>query len=84
MTPEDLKTMETLLDLFEHEGWKIFIEEQENFAKSLKEHAYLECESNDSWQQRRGVIGTLDRVLSYEQLIRYAVENQETEGEHNV
>lgn len=77
--------METLLDLFEHDGWKIFIEEKERLLKSLKENAYAECNTNDEWQQRRGIIVTLNSLVTYADTIKYVMENQEDfNGSENV
>lgn len=81
MTEQDQKTMETLLDLFNHEGWTIFIDEQEVLSKYLKEHAYRECNSNDEWQQRRGALVNLDRILSYENTIKYVYDNQDNDDD---
>lgn len=77
MTPEITKEMETLLDLFNHEGWKIFIDEQEVLSKGLKEAAYLDCETNDVWQFRRGALSLLDRILSYENTIKLVMSQEE-------
>ena len=81
MTPEETQTMETLLDLFNHEGWKIFIEDQETLSKQLKDQAYRECNTNEEWQIRRGVLLDLDRVLTYEDMTKYVYENQEDSNE---
>lgn len=74
MTPQDQKEMETLLDLFEHEGWTIFIDEIEKQLNSLKENAHIECETNDNWQLRRGCVGILSQIVSYENTIKYVAE----------
>lgn len=71
--------LETLLDLFEHDGWKIFIDEKEDLHKALKEQAYLECNTNDEWQQRRGMIATLDGIVSYENVVKFIIEQREQE-----
>lgn len=57
---------ETLLSLFEHDGWKLFIGEKEDFYKYLKENAHYECPDNDTWQQRRGALATLEMLISFE------------------
>lgn len=81
MEQEQQRQMETLLDLFEHEGWKLFIEEKEALLKGLKENAYLECHDNEIWQQRRGIIATLAGIISYETSIKFVMEQQEEDYE---
>lgn len=81
MTQQEQQTMELLLDLFEHKGWSIFIKEQEELATYLKEQAYIECNTNDEWQQRRGMLLTLDRILSYTDTTKYVYEQHETESD---
>ena len=82
MEQELQKQMETLLDLFEHEGWGLFIEEQEKSFNSLKDSAYIDCNSNEDWQIRRGVLATLNGILNYETTIKYVIEqNQGSDDE---
>lgn len=82
MDQQEQKTMETLLDLFQHDGWTIFIDELDNQLKQLKEHAYIECDSNEQWQQRRGLITVLSQVVSYENTIKIiASQNDDPEDE---
>ena len=82
MEQEQQQQMETLLDLFEHEGWKLFIEEQGNTLESLKETAYADCDTNDVWQQRRGIIATLTGITSYEATIKYVIEQDAQEDDY--
>ena len=69
--------LEILLDLFEHKGWKLFIEEKEDLLTSLKENAYIECDDNNAWQQRRGIIANLQSIVTYENAIKYVIEQGE-------
>ena len=82
MKQEEQQQMELLLDLFEHDGWKLFIEEKENLLSSLKENAYVECGDNDAWQQRRGIIATLAGVTSYEASIKFVMEQEALEEDY--
>lgn len=82
MQQEVQHQMETLLDLFEHEGWKLFIEEKQALLDSLKENAYAECDTNDVWQQRRGIIATLAGITSYEASIKYVMEQDAQEEDY--
>ena len=80
--PEVQKQLETLIDLFQHDGWKLFIEDFEKFRGSLNNNSYLECDTNDQWQQRRGSLVMLDQILSYQQTIENNLERMnETEAE---
>ena len=81
MDQELQKQMENLLSLFQHDGWKLFIEEQEKSFNSLKDNAYIDCSSNEDWQIRRGVLSTLNATLNYENTIKYVIEQN---GEDNV
>lgn len=81
MEQQDQKTMETLLDLFNHEGWTIFIDDQDKISKYLKEQAYRECNTNDEWQQRRGALVTLDRIISYADTIKYVYEHKDDDDD---
>ena len=78
---QQLKNLETLQDMFQHQGWELFIEEFDSFDKYLKEQAYIECDLNDQWQQRRGTLALLDRILTYQQTIEMVHENLVNEPE---
>ena len=76
------KRTETLINLFEDEGWKIFIDEQEELLAYAKENAHRECVTNDEWQFRKGVITLLERVVSFETVVR-AVQDQAEQEDNN-
>ena len=70
--------LEILLDLFEHDGWKMFIEEKEELYKSLKENAHHSCPDNDLWQQYRGGLFALEGIMAFEGTTKFIYEqNQE-------
>lgn len=71
MQDKTQQELETLLDLFEHKGWSLFLEDYESLRGYLKENAHLECDTNDIWQQRRGALTILDSVLSFEDTTKY-------------
>jgi len=52
MEQQQQQEMDLLIDLFNHDGWKLFIEEKEILLNTLKENAYVECHDNDQWQRR--------------------------------
>jgi hypothetical protein len=79
---ESLKRCELLQDLFQHDGWKLFIDEFQDFKKPLVDNAYVECDTNEQWQQRRGALVMLDQVLNYEAVVETVHDqllNQEVE-----
>lgn len=73
--------LETLLDLFEHDGWKLFIEDNERLNTSLKENAYLDCNTNDEWQQRRGAITILSSLVSFESTTKFIYEQSQEDSD---
>ena len=84
MQDKTQQELETLLDLFEHEGWNLFIEEKESLVNSLKQQAHLECNTNDEWQQRRGIIATLENIMSFETVTKFIYEQNQEEADVQV
>ena len=74
---EALQKSELLLDLFEHDGWTLFVDEFEDLSKRLKENCFLECNTNDEYQQRRGSLAVLSRIISYEDTVKRIHEEME-------
>ena len=66
---------EQLLDLFLHPGWKQFQQDFEESFDLLEKTARKDCPTNDQWQYRRGQLEQLDRVITFEQLIRAAYDD---------
>ena len=85
MTPQEhqaiLKDSETLLDLFEHEGWSLFMSENQTKFDTLRDNLYLECNTNDLYQQRRGMLEVLHQTLTYETVIK-SVHEELMEGDN--
>lgn len=81
MNQLDQKRQEHLLNLFNEEGWKIFMGEQEDLLTYAKENAHRECVTNDEWQFRKGIITLLERVTSFETVTRAVQEQDEQEAE---
>ena len=71
--------LETLLDLFEHDGWKLFVEERENLYKSLKENAHHDCNTNNEWQVRRGALLALEGLIAFEGTTKFVYEQGQEE-----
>lgn len=73
---------EALIDMFATDGWKHFIQDQEDALEAMKDGAYIQCPDNDSWQVRRGEINSLAKLVNFEELIRYnlsEIEKDESE-----
>ena len=81
MTQDDKKQLEILLSLFEHEGWGIFINDRKEVLESLKEHAHINCPTNDQWQFNRGMIAILEGIISYETSVKFVLEQDALEEE---
>jgi len=81
MEQQKQQEMELLLDLFEHEGWKLFVEEKETLLNTLKENADTNCPTNDMWQYNRGMLAILRGVTSYEASIKFVMEQDEEDYE---
>jgi len=79
---QELKDSEILLDLFEHDGWKLFIDENQKLFDVLRDNMYIECDSNDLFQQRRGTLGMLNQILVYEVTIK-AIHEQLVGGDND-
>lgn len=79
MNKLEQERQETLLDLFEHDGWKIAMKELEESTDYLKEHAHWICKTNDEWQFHRGTISANEGLLAFERLTKSVSEqiNQE-------
>lgn len=59
---------ETLLDLFAHKGWKVFIEDIQGNADMLND--ILTIKDEQGFWYRRGQLEAAMRVLSYESTIK--------------
>ena len=68
MDKELQKYYETLLDLFAHEGWKLFVEDIQDNADFLNNILTIKDEQ-DFWY-RRGQLEATGRLLSYESTIK--------------
>ena len=77
MQDNQKQELEILLDLFEHDGWKIFIEEREGVYKALKENAHHDCNTNDEWQVRRGALLALEGLIAFEGTTKFVYEQAE-------
>ena len=68
MDKELQKYYETLLDLFAHEGWKLFVEDIQDNADFLNNILTIKDEQ-DFWY-RRGQLEAALRILAYESTIK--------------
>lgn len=75
----DIKEYEELEDLFQHPGWKKFVEEAATLAQALRDAAPDYCHTNDHWQYTRGQIHQLDRTVGYAAYVKAAFEQAEAD-----
>ena len=66
---------EDLTEMFATKGWQIFVDQHAGELDRLRDNAYLDCDSNDAWQERRGEIKKLITIVFYENLIRNNYDN---------
>ena len=76
---ETITLLEDLLETFQTKGWQSFHEDMQIKCSALKEGAFNECTTNDSWHYRRGVVDTLSFILSYQSQIESEYERVTTE-----
>lgn len=74
MTPEALKDLESMLDLFNHEGWKVFQNEVKVNHDTLI-YSLANCETSE-FPERKGYIKGLAYVLALESMARNAYQNE--------
>lgn len=63
---------EKLLDLFTHDGWKLFIEDAEGSKALINDLSTIKDEQ--TFWQRRGQLEFIQRVLSFEDTIKDSYE----------
>ncbi len=72
------KYYEDLLDLFQTDGWKAFIQDYQESMAALIENSSTDCDTNDKWQFRRGELSQLHNVVNFERYIRTVVQNNDS------
>ena len=77
MNPEDQKRLDTLLDLFIHPGWQLFMDEMREAHGVLVETAWTLKDERQLYQ-RKGEIQKLGELLSYESLMKMQASENET------
>lgn len=70
----DEKEYESLVDMFESDGWKLFISEIAESEEGLTRAAPDNCGTNEAWQYTRGRIHQLRSISGYETLIKVTQE----------
>ena len=73
MDNELQKYYETLLDLFAHSGWKLFVEDIQENADLLND--ILTIKDEQGFWYRRGQLEAVSRILSYESTIKDSYED---------
>ncbi len=79
MTPKERKDLETLLDLFLHPGWKLFMEDMERRAQGVwvRVPTLKTLEDLHRFQGERSI---LDVVRSYEAITRETLERVDVDS----
>ena len=75
---------DSILDMFTTDGWKHWRSELEKEVEILEKQAVYECETNEQWQIRRGIILTLKQILSKETIILLSRQSENDEYKHNL
>ena len=57
--------LESLLDTFTMDGWKLFASECHGLLNSMRVTAAAECDTTEKWFTRRGQITQLEQILMY-------------------
>jgi len=86
-TPEQLLAdYESYLDMFGTEGWKRFIEVNTEQLELERKTSHLTRTTNDEWQQFRGYVSLMEKILAFEEnigsqidLIKEQIAEEETE-----
>lgn len=79
MDLQEQQRQETLLSLFEHDGWKIVISELEENIEYLKNNAHYNCVTNDQWQYHKGQLIASENFAAFENIIRVGIDLEEQE-----
>ncbi len=79
MTPELEKFFETYRSLFRSEGWKLFTEELQGTLHTIDSIGATKDEQDLYF--RKGQLAVIDKILSLENQIEVAFEQQEQDAE---
>lgn len=66
--------LETLLDLFVHPGWKLFMEEYQDVREHLDTLSGVK--TMEDLFSKRGRLQVLDNILTYEDSVRRALDEE--------
>lgn len=80
MDREQEKQYEDLREMFNSEGWKVFIGEIEEKLKASVDTAPDTCINNDQWQFRKGEIFQLRQIANLETYIDAIMEMGATDA----
>lgn len=58
--------LETLLDTFNTDGWKLFMKDCNGLGLSLLHSAPNDCDTGEKWMERRGKLLQIEQVISYQ------------------
>ena len=80
MDPETREYYERLLDMFATKGWDEFVKDQRDAFAHLKNISHVDCDTNDKWQQRRGELFNIEKLINFELSIKNSYDNLEKES----
>lgn len=75
MNEDDVKYYESLVMMFQSEGWKNFMKEYQTVFDTTLQQAPYTALTNDQWQYDRGYMAALRNVLGFESYIKAILEN---------
>lgn len=78
------KDYNSLVDMFESDGWKLYIADVELTEESATKGAVTSADTNDAWQFLRGWLMCARGVQGYETFVRLSYEEQEREDDADV
>ena len=90
-TPEQLLAdYETYLTMFSTDGWKKFIEVNTEQLGMERENAHITKTTNDVWQEFRGYVSLMEKILAFEEnigsqidLLKVEIAEQEAEEQES-
>lgn len=66
---QELANYEMYLDMFKTEGWKKFIKVNTEQLKTERKDAHITKTTNDVWQEFRGYVSLMEKILAFEESV---------------
>jgi len=68
----DREILEQRLDMIQHDGWRVLVEEYTELAESLEK--IYDIDNEKTLHERRGQVGFLNMVITLEQATKIALD----------